>query len=121
VDSTLSVFRDSLPGWKDIKFLERSKVATTTQEAFETAQIVPGAVGFGPYSLDLLKRVTVVNLDGKSPEDEAYPCAVTLALIHRHETLTEAGAHLLEFFFTPKAQEIVRSLGGIPIKTRIPG
>jgi hypothetical protein len=89
--------------------------------SFRDCTIVPGAVGFGPYSLDLLKRVTVVNLDGKSPEDEAYPCAVTLALIHRHETLTEAGAHLLEFFFTPKAQEIVRSLGGIPIKTRIPG
>jgi phosphate transport system substrate-binding protein len=119
VDSTLNVFRETLPGWKDLQILERSKMATTTQEAFDSVQETPGAIGFGPYSLDLEKRVVVLNLDGKKPDDEEYPSAVTLALIHHADRLTEEAAHFLDFCFTPKAQEIVRALGAIPVKTRL--
>ncbi|HKH34400.1 MAG TPA: hypothetical protein VKA80_09620 [Beijerinckiaceae bacterium] len=46
VDSTLGVFRETLAGWKGLRFLERSKLATTTQEAIDTVQTVE----FGPYS-----------------------------------------------------------------------
>jgi phosphate transport system substrate-binding protein len=118
VDSTLGVFRETLPGWKDLRFLERSKLATTTQEAFDTVQTVEGAIGFGPYSLDLEKRVTVLALDGHRPTSQDYPSAVTLSLIHREATLTEPAAAFLDFMFTPAAQELVRKNGAIPFPTR---
>src|SRR5215204_5017330 len=48
-DSTLTVLRDSMPGWKDLAITERSKLATSTQEAIETVRLVEGAIGFGPF------------------------------------------------------------------------
>jgi phosphate transport system substrate-binding protein len=118
VDSTLNVFRETLPGWKDLRFLERSKLATTTQEAFDTVQTVEGAIGFGPYSLDLEKRVTVLALEGHRPTAPEYPSAVTLSLIHREATMTEPAAAFLDYMFTPKAQELVRENGAIPVPVR---
>lgn len=118
VDSTLAVFRQTLPGWKELQFLERSKLATTTQDAFDTVQTVHGAIGFGPYSLDLDERVTVLSLDGHKPAALEYPSAVTLSIIHREATITNAAAQFLDFFFTPKAQEIVRQQGAIAVKSR---
>jgi len=118
VDSTLGVFRETLPGWKELRFLERSKLATTTQEAFDTVQTVEGAIGFGPYSLDLDKRVTVLSLDGHRPTAPDYPSAVTLSLIHREATMTEPAAAFVDYMFTPKAQELVRGNGAIPVPVR---
>ena len=118
VDSTLGVFRSTLAGWKDLRFLERSKLATTTQEAFDTVQTVEGAIGFGPYSLDLEKRVTVLSLDGHRPTAPEYPSAVTLSLIHREATITEPAAAFLDYMFTEKAQELVRQNGAVPVPVR---
>lgn len=120
VDSTLGVFRDTLPGWKDLRVLERSKLATTTQEAIDTVQTVEGAIGFGPYSVDLEKSVAVLALDGHKPTSEEYPSAVTLSLIHREEMLTAPAADFLAFLFTPKAQRILREKGALPIPVRRP-
>jgi phosphate transport system substrate-binding protein len=118
VDSTLGVFRETLAGWKGLRFLERSKLATTTQEAIDTVQTVEGAIGFGPYSLDLEKRVTVLALDGHKPTAPDYPSAVTLSLIHREATMTGPAAAFLDYMFTKKAQELVRANGAIPVPVR---
>lgn len=120
VDSTLGVFRDTLPGWKELRFLERSKLATTTQDAIDTVTTVEGAIGFGPYSVDLEKSVTVLALDGHKPTSEEYPSVVTLSLIHREETLTAPAAAFLAFLFTPKAQQILRQKGALPVPVRRP-
>lgn len=119
VDSTLGVLRETLPGWKDLRFLERSKLATTTQDAIETVATVEGAIGFGPYSVDLEKKVTVLDLDGHKPISDGYPSAVTLSLIHREATLTRSAADFLAFMFTAKAQELVRRHGALPIPARL--
>jgi phosphate transport system substrate-binding protein len=119
VDSSLAVLRDTLPGWKDLKFNEeRSKLATTTQEAFQTVEEVPGAVGFGPYSPDLEKRFTVLRVDGIFPTDPRYPSAVTLFLIHRDATVTEPALRFIDFIFTAEAQKVIRDTGAIPITSR---
>jgi phosphate transport system substrate-binding protein len=118
VDSTLGVFRQTLAGWKDLRFLERSKLATTTQEAIDTVQTVEGAIGFGPYSLDLEKRVAVLALDGYKPTSPEYPSAVTLSLIHREATMSAPAAAFLDYMFTEKAQELVRRNGAIPVPVR---
>jgi phosphate transport system substrate-binding protein len=48
VDSSLAVLRDTLPGWKELQFdKNRSKIAVTTQEAFDSVQKNEGAIGFG--------------------------------------------------------------------------
>ena len=81
-------------------------------------QTVEGAIGFGPYSLDLDKRVTVLSLDGHKPTASEYPSAVTLSLIHREATITESAAAFLDYMFTQKAQELVRENGAIPVPER---
>ena len=116
VDSSLAVLRDTLPGWKELTFSkERSKLAVTTQEAFDSVEKHKGAIGFGPYSRDLDQRFTVLRVDGVHPMDANYPSAVTLSLIYRDATVTEPARKFIDFMFTQKAQDIVRELGGIPI------
>jgi phosphate transport system substrate-binding protein len=118
VDSTLKVFRETLPGWREFQILEKSKLASTTQEAFSTVEVVPGAIGFGPYSQDLANRLVVLSLDGRSPTAEDYPSAVTLTLIHREETVSDEARRFLDFIFTLAAQEAIRASGAIPISPR---
>lgn len=116
VDSSLAVLRDTLPGWKNLKFNpNRSKLTVTTQDAFDSVEQNEGAIGFGPYSRDLDQRFTVLRIDGVHPTESAYPSAVTLSLIYRDATVTKAAHKFIDFIFTPKGQEVVRELGGIPI------
>ena len=60
---------------------------------------------------------------GCTPQDANYPSAVTLSLIYRDATVTEAARKFIDVIHTAKGQDIVRELGGIPIKraTRMPG
>jgi phosphate transport system substrate-binding protein len=119
VDSSLAVLRKTLPGWKELKFNEdRSKLATTTQEAFDSVEQYEGAIGFGPYSRDLDKRFNILRVDGLDPTDPNYPSAVTLSLIYRDATVTKSAQEFIEFVFTEKGQEVVRALGGIPVKVK---
>jgi phosphate transport system substrate-binding protein len=119
VDSSLAVLRETLPGWKELQFNEhRSKLATTTQDAFNAVEQNEGAIGFGPYSRDLDQRFTILSVDGVPPTDPTYPSAVTLSLIYRDATVTDAARKFIDFVFTEPAQKIVRKLGGIPIKIK---
>ena len=115
-DSSLAVLRDTLRGWKELEFnTHRSKLAVTTQDAFDSVEQNEGAIGFGPYSRVLEQRFTVLRVDGVHPTDPTYPSAVTLSLIYRDETVTEAARKFIDFVFTSTAQDVVRDLGGIPI------
>jgi len=110
-DSSLLVLRTTLPGWKDLEITKHSKVAITTQEAFDTVAKFEGAVGFGPYTRELDRRLTVLGLEGLHPGDPLYPSKVTVALIYKDTTVTEAANKFIDFVFTEKAQEIARNLG----------
>jgi phosphate transport system substrate-binding protein len=119
VDSSLAVLRETLPGWKELQFNEhRSKLATTTQEAFDSVEQNEGAIGFGPYSQDLDKRFTILRVDGVPPTDPNYPSAVTLSLIYRDATVSDAARKFIDFVFTEPAQEIMRQRGALPVKTK---
>jgi phosphate transport system substrate-binding protein len=113
-DSTLSVLRTSMPGWKDLTITEKSKMAMTTQEAVASVREVPGAVGWGPFSKDLETGLTVLKIDGKYPTDEGYPSNVTLALIYSKTTVTPDAKTFVEFCETKKAREIIARLGSVP-------
>ena len=118
-DSSVAVFRDTLPGWKELKFNKsHSKLATTTQEAFDAVEKYEGAIGFGPYSRDLERRFTVLSLNGVHPTDSNYPSTVTLFLVYRDATVTKAAHKFIDFVFTKKAQDVVRELGGIPVPSK---
>jgi phosphate transport system substrate-binding protein len=116
VDSTLSVLRDTLPGWKDLQFNpDRSKLATTTQDAIASVRTVPGAIGFGPFSADLDAGLVVLHIDGVAPVDLKYPSAVTLSLIYRETTVTKPALGFIDFIFTPQGNAIIRENGAIPL------
>jgi phosphate transport system substrate-binding protein len=116
VDSTLNVLRATMPGWKDLAITEKSKTATTTQDAVDTVRAVEGAIGFGPYSTGLETDLVVLKIDGKHPTNLDYPSAVTLLLIYKQATITPEARHFIEFFKTMKARTLLASMGGVPME-----
>jgi phosphate transport system substrate-binding protein len=115
-DSTLTVLRQMMPGWKDLKILEKSKTATTTQEAIETVRDIVGTIGFGPYSAKLEPDVAVLKIDGHHPLDPTYPSSVELALIYKDATITPVGRAFTSYATSAKAREIIVRLGSVPIE-----
>ncbi|MGI8526889.1 MAG: PstS family phosphate ABC transporter substrate-binding protein [Pseudolabrys sp.] len=115
-DSTLAVLRASMPGWKDLAITEKSKTATTTQEAVETTRDVPGAIGFGPFHKSLERGLTVLKIDGHQPTDDGYPSSVELALIFTEKTLTPDARDFVNFVSTEKSNSVISALGSVPIR-----
>jgi phosphate transport system substrate-binding protein len=117
IDSTLAVLRDTLPGWKEIKFNpDRSKLATSTQDAFASVRMVAGAIGFGPYTTDLsASGLKVIAINGIAPTDLQYPSAVTLSLIYRDTTVTKSALAFIEFIFTPAGRKVIIDNGAVPL------
>ena len=115
-DSTLSVLRTSMPGWKDLIITEKSKTATTTQEAIQTAREVSGAIGFAPFHKSLEQGLTVLKIDGHYPTDEKYPSSVELALIFTEKSLTPEARKFVNFVGTAKSHTVISALGSVPIR-----
>jgi phosphate transport system substrate-binding protein len=116
-DSTLTVLRQSMPGWKDLIITEKSKTAVTTQEAVATVIEVAGAIGFGPFirSLDMEANLVVVKVDGRHPTDAGYPSGVVVALVHKQDTVTAEAQHFIAYAKTAKARSLLTSMGGVPV------
>ena len=114
-DSTLSILRASMPGWRNLVLTARSKMATTTQDAVDTVTSTPGAIGFGPFSPALAGEIVVLSVDGRGPRDPDYPSAVTLALIHKPATLDDAARDFLGFAHSDKAKRLLAEGGGVPL------
>jgi phosphate transport system substrate-binding protein len=113
-DSTLTVLRQSMPGWKDLAITEKSKTAVTTQDCITTVKDVEGAIGFGPYTKALEMELVVVRIDGKYPTDRDYPSAVTVSLVHKQATVTPDAAQFIAYVKTSKAKTLLTSMGGVP-------
>ena len=113
-DSTLTVLRQSMPGWKDLAITEKSKSAVTTQDGINTVKDVEGAIGFGPYTKALEMELVVLRVDGKYPTDLDYPSAVTVSLVHKQATVTPDAAKFIAYVKTAKAKTLLSSMGGVP-------
>jgi phosphate transport system substrate-binding protein len=113
-DSTLTVLRQSMPGWKDLTITEKSKTAITTQDCIDTVKNVEGAIGFGPYTKALEMELVVVKVNGKYPTDPDYPSAVTVSLVHKQATVTPDAARFIAYVKTPRAKTLLTSMGGVP-------
>jgi phosphate transport system substrate-binding protein len=113
-DSTLTVLRQSMPGWKDLAITEKSKTAVTTQDCINTVKDVEGAIGFGPYTNALEMELVVVKVDGRFPTDRDYPSAVTVSLVHKQATVTPAAAQFIAYVKTTRAKTLLSSMGGVP-------
>jgi phosphate transport system substrate-binding protein len=114
-DSTFSVLRETMPGWRDLVVTERSKVATTTQDAIDTVREVAGAVGFGPFSRNLEQGTVVLSVDGKYPTDPKYPSSIEFALIYIEKNMTPEARAFMAFVESRIARDIIEGLGSVPI------
>lgn len=114
-DSTLLVLRQSMPGWKDLALTEKSKMATTTQDAINTVRAVEGAIGFGPYTTSLEPDVVVVKIDGRFPTDRDYPSAVTVSFVHKNSTVTQDARTFIAYVKSDKARRLLKGMGGVPV------
>lgn len=115
-DSTLNVLRATMPGWRNLEVTEKSKPASTTQEAIDLVTAQPGAVSFAPYNRSLDASLIIPEIDGRHATDPEYPSAVTLSLIYRDEVVTAPAVDFVRFLFSPKARTLIRNFGGIPMR-----
>jgi len=113
-ESTVTVLRETMPGWSDLKFTERSRLALTAQESIRWVSEVDGAVGIGTYSRNLEPRLRILKIHGRHPSDPDYPSEITIGFIHREATITEPAKAFLAFMALPKAKALVTNMGGIP-------
>lgn len=113
-DSTLLVLRSSMPGWSDVVITERSKLATSTQEAIETVRLVEGAIGFGPFTNILTQGSVVLTVDGRHPTDRDYPSSAELAFIHRDGAITRDAKMFIAFVRSASGRSIISALGALP-------
>ena len=113
-DSTLTGLRAAMPGWKDLVITDKSKTATTTQEAIETVREIPGTIGFGPFSRALENGMIVLKIDDHYPADPQYPSSVELALIYKEATVTPQARKFIDFVTMPKARGVIAHMGNIP-------
>jgi phosphate transport system substrate-binding protein len=102
-------------GWKDLAITERSKLATSTQEAIETVRLVEGAIGFGPFTRVLEQGTVVLRIDGHHPTDAEYPSGAVLAFIHTEATVTSDAKAFMSFAASASGKDIIRSFGGLPL------
>lgn len=115
-DSTLTVLREMMPGWKNLLITEKSKTATTTQDAIETVGDVAGAIGFGPFSATLEPNVSVLKINGHHPLEAGYPSSVELALIYRDATVTPAASAFVKYARSAEARAVMMRLGSVPVQ-----
>jgi phosphate transport system substrate-binding protein len=113
-DSTLTVLRQSMPGFKDLTITEKSKLAMTTQDAVNTVKEVEGSIGFGPFTRALEMELVVLRIAGKHPTDAGYPSAVVVSLVHKKSTVTPEAAQFLAYVRTARAKTLLTSMGGVP-------
>jgi phosphate transport system substrate-binding protein len=115
-DSTLNVLRATMPGWRNLELTEKSKPASTTQEAIELVTLQPGAVSFAPYSRTLDASLIIPEIDGRHVTDPDYPSTVTLSLIYRDELVSAPAVDFVRFLFSPKARTLIRNFGATPVR-----
>lgn len=115
-DSTLTVLREMMPGWKTLQITEKSKTATTTQDAIETVADVAGAIGFGPFSATLEPGVSVLKINGHHPLEAGYPSSVELALIYKDATVTPAARAFVKYAASAEARAVMTRLGSVPVQ-----
>jgi phosphate transport system substrate-binding protein len=114
-DSTLQVLRASMPGWANLEFTPRSKMAVTTQDAVETVRSVKGAIGFGPHSEALKAETVVLTIDGRAPTDTGYPSAVELGLVFKSGAVDPEVQGFVDFSKSETARDILSGHGAIPV------
>lgn len=114
-DSSLLVFRASIPEFRDLKFTERSKLAVTTQEAIESIRENPGGIGFASYSANLARELGAVAISGRKPTDQGYPANVVLALIFKPDRIDADIRRFIDYFRSETARNIIESFGARPL------
>jgi phosphate transport system substrate-binding protein len=115
-DSSVQVFRATLPEFREIKFTERSKLALTSQEAIESIRDNPGAIGFTSYSMNIAREFGVISINGIAPGDRDYPAKVVLALIYKPDRLDADIRRYLDFLSSDVARRIILEFGARPIE-----
>lgn len=114
-DSTLTVLRQTMPGWKDLVITEKSKTALTTQDCINTVKEIEGAIGFGPYTKSLDADLSVIKVDGKFPTDPGYPSAVMVSLVHKQSTVTPEAKHFIDYAKSEPARAVLQNMGAVPV------
>jgi len=115
-DSSKRALWRSLPGFRQLKLRPDRLIATTTQAALEAVSIYKGAIGYGPASGAVNRRLHLLKLDGRAPGDTGYPLNNTLAFVFRQGLSNPVATRFIGFVLSAAGGEIIRRHGALPVK-----
>lgn len=113
-DSALETLEDTLPEFDDIEITSRSKTVFTEVDALKTVETREGTIGFGSYGYAENADVTILSIDGKTPQDEGYPSAHPVGLVFKEENRQGIIQTFIEFATSPAAVEAIQGAGAAP-------
>lgn len=115
-DSSLSVLRESFPGFSNLAITEKSKTTFKDSETLELVQSTAGSIGFGTYADARNYDVAILKISGKYPTESDYMYFGTLALIFKEGNKTGNIQKFVDFADSKAANKAIESAGGIPFK-----
>lgn len=120
-DSSNRILYQQISGLREIQY-PVGRIIYTTHEAFETIANHPYTLGYLPVSQIKGSSLIQFSINGVMPNSESmanrsYVLLLQLALVWK-APLSEEAKQFLQFLETTKAQEVIRSFGGIPASER---
>lgn len=115
-DSSLSVLLRSFPHFKDITITTFSKTTYSDPDTIDLAENTPDAIAFGSYCDVVNRQLNVLDSDGVSPTDPAYPYFGIFALVYKEENRTGNLKKFIDFASSPAAAQAVIKGGGLPVQ-----
>ncbi|NOX25409.1 MAG: phosphate ABC transporter substrate-binding protein [Deltaproteobacteria bacterium] len=113
-DSSLRVLLKSFPRFRDITITKFSKTTYSDPETIDITEKNDDVIAFGDYSNVMNRRVVVLNINGISPTDPAYPYYGVSALVLKEKNRIGNIKKFIDFAISPAAAEVIKKAGGLP-------
>jgi phosphate transport system substrate-binding protein len=115
-DSSRRIIEAHIPAFGQISS-PAGEIVYTTPELVEIFQTYGGVLGYAPLSMVHDAGLTVMALDGVAPTPEnvsrgTYPMVLSLSVAWMG-SLSGPGREFVDFLFTPRAAEAIRSCGAV--------
>ena len=114
-DSSIGVLLKTLPGFKDITITAKSKTALSDPETTSLVEKKAGTIAFGTYGNAKAADVSIIKINGISPDDAAYPYVGTLAFVFKEKNKAGAIADFVAFATSAASHGAIRAAGGSPL------
>lgn len=112
--SNMRAIRQHLPCFGEVPHPPRGRFNLRNVDLVEAMRAFPGAIGFMPLSEALLHGYQAVTLDGVAPTAPEYKLTIGLGFVYQ-KPLSPRYQAFLDYLKSPRAREIMRETGHVPV------